>query len=70
MMTANELTEAGWLLAYEAASKGWLPATHLAQDQDFMALHNANVSFYQVIAQPQQATITLPGSAGAVASVI
>jgi hypothetical protein len=39
-----------WLLAYEAARRGWLggrgPHQHLKQDQFFNALQTATVSFY------------------------
>lgn len=44
-----------WLLAYEAAVRGWLPETMLprAQMSDFMAeMVNAKVSFFDVTARP------------------
>lgn len=64
MMTVNELTDSGWLLAYEAAAKGWLPGGHLAQDLDFTAMRNANVEFYRVLPASTMAAVNLVGPAG------
>lgn len=65
MMTVGELTDSGWLLAYEAALKGWLPSGHLAQDADFAAMRNANVEFYRVLPAATLAAMNLIGPAGA-----
>jgi hypothetical protein len=64
MMTVSELTGPGWLLAYEAAAKGWLPNPLLGQHPDFAAMRNANVEFYQVLAAPQHIAISLPLGGG------
>jgi hypothetical protein len=64
MMTAAELTGPGWLLAYEAGVKGWLPSAHIAQDPGFAAMQAANVEFYRVLPAPQAAAIALGGGGG------
>jgi len=64
MMTANELRGPGWLLAYEAAVKGWLSDGHLAHDSDFAAMHKAAVSFYEVFSAPQGVPVKLPPAFG------
>lgn len=64
MMTASELTGPGWLLAYEAAVKGWLSTSILAQHPDFNSMHQAGVQFYQVLAASQHAPIKLPVGGG------
>lgn len=66
MMSVAELTGPGWLLAYEAAIKGWLPGAHVAQNQDFLAMQNAQVEFYEVLAAPQHVPITVGGGGGGV----
>jgi len=66
MAGLNGLTDESWLLAYEAANKGWLPSQHLNQDADFLAMHRAGVSFYNIIQTPAQTPINLssPGTFG------
>jgi hypothetical protein len=57
MMNLPSLTDSGWLLAYEAAAHGWLPAAHLASHPDFARMNNENVRFYQVLRSPANAPI-------------
>jgi hypothetical protein len=64
MMSLDELNDTGWLLAYEAAAKGWLSNAHLSQDVDFSALASRKVEFYRVLHTPATAAINLSGSAG------
>jgi len=49
MMTAEELWGSGWLLAYEADFKSWLPAPakHVDADPWFALLKTGGVHFYQ-----------------------
>jgi hypothetical protein len=63
MMAATELTGPGWMLAYEAAVKGWLPG-NVAQHADFTCMANNGVSFYDASVTPANAQINLtpPGS--------
>ncbi len=50
LMNTAELYSEHWLLAYEAAVKGWLPGTagtgHIAADPNFAWLHARGVEFY------------------------
>ncbi|MGH1346668.1 MAG: RNA-directed DNA polymerase [Nannocystales bacterium] len=64
-MSAAALYSGNWLLAYEAARKGWLPHTHLASDPDFSGLAAAGVEFYQNIPAPAQTQIHVPPHGGA-----
>jgi hypothetical protein len=47
-MTAAELNDTRWMLAYEANIKGWLPTPvdHIATNPNFLAMRSAGVSFY------------------------
>jgi hypothetical protein len=65
-MTPDQLQDSGWLLAYEAEVKGWIPGTNvIASDQNFKALQNQGVTFYASVADPKTESIDLsaPGDA-------
>jgi hypothetical protein len=54
LMTQDELLGPSWLVAYEAAIKGWLPSAgrrdHIAAIPQFDAMRAQNVSFYDTTA--------------------
>lgn len=64
MMNSAELYGPGWLVAYEAAVKGWLPDTHIAQDQRFRAMRKSKVEFYRILPSAPAAPIVLPSGGG------
>ncbi len=68
-MTAADLREEHWLLAYEANVQGWLPTLsggdHVAQDPDFGWLKTRGVHFYDILKTPVTRRKVALGSAAA-----
>lgn len=69
VMTAGDLYETRWLLAYEANVKGWLPIgqnDHVDSDVNFGQLKRAAVSFYDI----SQTQLPVPVDATVIASFL
>ncbi len=71
LVTAGSLHDEHWLLAYEAAHKGWLGTTaHIMAEPRFSLLHQMGVSFYDVaLASPVLPGAAAPLPGGSVAQV-
>ncbi len=59
MMNLNSLTDASWLLAYEAAVQGWLPGAYINNHPDFSAMNSAGVRFYDIAPHPYRGRDTV-----------